>query len=136
MGGMMPEPAPVEGEVPVYDQTTPDAGMGVAPAMARFTIFVPEYDNEGNEIPHVLDACRRQLGLQGFPGRMVIRRAQGDWQGADSSYDTEDLAMVMVDAEDSPETTEKIRRIAEGVKALAGQEAVYVTIQPIQTLLI
>jgi hypothetical protein len=123
-----------------------DIGAGENPAptspddsvqqLARYTIHVPVTDNNHREIPHVLAALRDTLSRSGFPGRTVLRRAQGDWQGDLTSYDTEEMDLVMVDAPDTPENLDAILTAAKGVKELAGQEAVYVTVQPLRTYLV
>jgi hypothetical protein len=104
--------------------------------LARYTIYVPVRDNNQREVPHVLDNLRQTLTNAGFPGRTVIRRAQGDWQGDETSYDTEEMDLVMIDAADDPQTLSAIRAAAQGVKDLAGQEAVYMTVHPLRTYLI
>lgn len=114
------------------EQTTPDQGQ----QMARWTIHVPVHNNEQREIPHVLDAARRALGDAGFQGRTVIRRAQGDWQGDEYNYDVEEMDLIMVDAPDAPESEEAILGVAQLVKVMADQEAVYVTKQNITTYLV
>lgn len=102
------------------------------PAMARYTIHVPVVDGQKNEIPHVLAAVRQAMTDLGFEGRIVIRRAQGDWK----DFDTEEVDLVMTDAPDDPATQQKITTVAQGVKTLAGTDAVYLTKQPITTFLV
>lgn len=101
-------------------------------SMARFTIHIPLYDQDKKEIPHVLGATRRAMTMAGFDGRIVVSPAQGDWK----DYDTEDMALVMTDAPDDPTTLQSLMTIAQGVKALTNQPAVYITKQPIETFLI
>lgn len=115
-------------------ESVPDSSQELL--MARWTIHVPVRDNNQQEIPHVLDQARRALGDAGFKGRTVLRHAQGDWQGDEQNYDTEDMDLIMVDAPDSPESEEAIIGVAQLVKAMADQEAVYVTKQAITTYLI
>ena len=100
--------------------------------LARYTIHIPVRDNSGKEIPHVLAKVRETLTASGFPGRTVVRRAQGDWQ----DFDTEEMDLVMIDAPDDPSTLNTLKTIAQGVKQLAGQEAVYLTVQPLRSYLI
>lgn len=104
--------------------------------IARYTIHVPVRDNTRNEIPHVLAAVRQALSDSGFPGRTVVRKTEGDWTGAEGAYDTEEMDLVMVDAPDTDENLQAILDAAKGVKELAGQEAVYVTVQPLRTYLV
>lgn len=104
--------------------------------LARYTIHVPVRDNTKNEIPHVLAAVRQALSDSGFPGRTVIRKTEGDWTGAEGAYDTEEMDLVMVDAPDTDDNLQAIIEAAKGVKELAGQEAVYVTVQPLRTYLV
>jgi hypothetical protein len=127
--------APLTGAPSSLDPTLDpslNAPVQDAAAMARYTIHVPVNDNNGQEIPHVLEQLRRTLTSAGFDGRTVVRRAQGDWQ----DYDTEEMDLVMIDAPDTPENLEAIKAAAQGVKLLAGQEAVYITVQQIRTYLI
>jgi hypothetical protein len=113
---------------------SPDVSQGTQ--MARWTIHVPVRDNDKNEIPHVLDSARRALGDAGFQGRTVIRRAQGDWQGDDQNYAVEEMDLIMVDAPDAQESEDAILGVAQLVKAMADQEAVYVTKQDVTTYLV
>lgn len=115
-------------------QDGPSAAQAID--LARYTIHVPVYDNNKSEIPHVLAALRAALTQQGFPGRTVIRKAQGDWDGDETSYDTEEMDLVMIDAPDDPETLNGIIIAAQGVKELAQQENVYVTVQKLTTYLV
>lgn len=101
-------------------------------AMARYTIHVPVKNRDKEEIPHVLQGVRKAMTTLGFEGRIVIRRAQGDWQ----DFDTEEVDLVMTDAPDDPGTQAKIAQIATGAKQLAGVDAIYVTKQPITTILV
>lgn len=103
---------------------------------AQYTIYVPSKDNQGNDLPYLLDHVRLSLGRAGFQGRTVIRDAEGDWQGSNDYYDTEPMHLVLVAAPDSPQTDESIRVIAQGVKELARQEAVFVTKSPLTTFLV
>lgn len=117
---------------------TPDGDADASPSssgaqtMARYTIHVPVRDNSGQEIPHVLAAAREALTQTGFPGRTVFRKAQGDWK----DYETEEMDLVMADAPDTPENRQAILDVARKVKDLAEQEAVYVTVQQIDTYLV
>jgi hypothetical protein len=104
--------------------------------MARYMIHVPIRDNNGQEIPHVLAMLRQTLTNSGFYGRTVLPGAQGDWQGSEQGYETEEMAIVMVDADTQPDTLEAIKEAARGVKEAAQQEAVYLTVQPLKTYLI
>jgi hypothetical protein len=117
---------------PQTDLQAPDDGVD----LAQYTIFVPVRNNEGKEIPHLLDHVRQTLTQAGFQGRTVIRKAQGDWSGDNHSYDTEEMDLVMVDAGDDPDTLQAIKTVAEGIKQIAGQEAVYITKRPIKTYLV
>jgi hypothetical protein len=118
-------------------ESGPDIGPDVSEQqMSRYVIHVPVNDNDMNEIPHVLDATRRALGDAGFQGRTVVRKAQGDWQGDEQNYSTEEMDLVMVDGPDDSTTQEAILGVAMLVKSMAGQEAVYVTKQPITTFLV
>ena len=107
-----------------------------AQQLVRYTIHVPVTDNNHREIPEVLAALRKTLTDSGFPGRTVIRKAQGDWSGESTDYDSEETDLVMIDAPDTPENLQAIIAAAKGVKELAGQEAVYVTSQPLQAYLV
>lgn len=113
---------------------SPDVSQGEQ--MARWVIHVPSRDNGQNEIPHVLDAARRALGDVGFQGRTVLRGAQGDWQGDEQNYDVEEMSLIMVDAPDAPESETAILGVAQLIKAMTDQEAVYVTKQAITTYLV
>lgn len=117
---------------------SPDSfsGQPQGQAMARYTIHVPATDNNRQDIPHVLDTARRALGDAGFQGRTVIRHAEGDWQGDEQNYDVEDMELIMVDAPDDPRSEEAVIGVAQLIKAMADQEAVYVTKQAITTYLI
>lgn len=132
MSNLVPEPEQLEepeqsGSSDVQDQTG---------QLARYTIYVPVLDNNRREIPHVLNHVRQALTNAGFSGRTVIRKAQGDWQGDEQSYETEEMDLVMVDALDDPQTLEAMKTVAQGIKDLAGQEAVYITVQPLRTYLV
>lgn len=121
------------------DQTAPNSDQDPnsdAQQLSRYTIHVPVYSNDKKEIPHVLAALRDTLTKSGFPGRTVIKKAQGDWSGDAISYDTEEMDLVMIDAPNTPENLQAILAAAKGVKDLAGQEAVYVTVTPLQTYLV
>lgn len=117
------------------DAPVSDSGPQVE-ELARYTIHVPVRDNNKNEIPQVLAAVRKALSDSGFPGRTVLRKAEGDWTGAESAYDTEEMDLVMVDAPDNDENLQAILTAAQGVKDAAGQEAVYVTVTPLRTYLV
>lgn len=117
--------SPIEG-------VEPDDGQ----ELARYIIHCPLKDSQGREIPHVLGMLRQALTNSGFHGRTVLPLAQGDWAGQSDSYDTSDIALVMVDADTSPETLEAIKQAAKGVKDAAQQETVYLTVQPLKSYLI
>lgn len=104
--------------------------------MVRYTIHIPVYDNNGREIPHVLDKARRALGDEGFSGRTVIRKAQGDWQGDSQNYDVADMDLVMVDAPDTPEVQSSVMKVARMVKTAVEHDHIYVTKTPITTFLV
>jgi hypothetical protein len=104
--------------------------------LARYTVHVPVRDKNQKEIPHILDQLRKALSAAGFPGRTVIRKVQGDWQGDETYYDTEEMDLVLVDAPDSPEVVNAMINAARGVKEASGEEAIYLTVQPITTYLI
>lgn len=110
-------------------QTTP--GLSTSP-MARYTIHLRVHNDSKQEIAHVLGAVRKALTGMGFNGRTVIRRAQGDWK----DYDTEEMDLVMVDALDDPQTLQQLMTIGQGAKQLGGQDAIYITKQPIETYLV
>jgi hypothetical protein len=127
-----PTEVPVGQDQAQADPGLTDPGTQMGQAMARYTIHIPRLDNEKEEIPHVLGAARQALQQAGFDGRTVIPNAQGDWQ----DYDTEEMALVMVDTDDTPENLQAILQVAAGVKELAKQEAVYVTKTPVETYLV
>ena len=115
------------------DPTQQPVDQSVAqPAMARFTLHIPLFDSDKRQIPHVLGAARKAMTMAGFDGRIVVSPTQGDWK----DYDTEDIALMMTDAPDTPDTLQSLMTIAQGIKALTNQEAVYLTKQPIETYLI
>lgn len=123
------QPQPTEAPSAQPDVQNTDSGLQ---NLARYTLHVPVRDNTGKEIPHVLANVRKMMTAAGFHGRTVIRRAQGDWM----DLPTEEMDLIMVDAPNAPEILEAMKNIASGVKQLAGQEAVYLTVQPIQGYLI
>ena len=127
----IPEPTTPTSPDPAAQQQPTDPGAQPQ-AMARYTIHVPLHDEDKQQIPHVLGAVRKTMTQAGFDGRIVLSPAQGDWK----DYDTEDIALVMTDAPDDPTTLQTLMTIAQGAKALAGQPAVYLTKQPIETYLI
>lgn len=104
--------------------------------LARYIIHCPLKDNQGREIPHVLGMLRQALTNAGYHGRTVLPLAQGDWAGQSDSYDTSDMALVMVDADTSPETLQAIKEAARGVKQAAQMDTVYLTVQPLKSYLI
>jgi hypothetical protein len=110
----------------------PDAVSDNGPVQtARYTLHVPMKDNDGRNIPHVLGAVRQTLTYVGLHGRTVLK-GEGDWM----DFESEDMALVMVDAPNNEHTDYLIKTIAEGIKALSGQEAVYVSKAPLETWLI
>jgi hypothetical protein len=127
--------APTGAPASLDDTGSGDTGSG-AQQLARYSIHIPVRDNNKNEIPHVLAAVRQALSDSGFPGRTVLRKAEGDWTGAEGAYDTEEMDLVMVDAPDTDENLQAILQAAKGVKDLADQEAVYVTVQPLRTYIV
>jgi len=95
---------------------------------ARYTIHVPVRDDTGNEIPHVLGNARRALTTAGFHGRTVIRKTQGDY----GDFDTQEMDLIMVDAPNDEKTRNAMRALAKGIKHEVNQDAVYLTVQPIE----
>lgn len=133
MGATFDEGLDMGAEQNSAPDTTDDSSVE---QLARYTIHVPVTDNNHREIPHVLAALRQTLSDSGFPGRTVLKNAQGDWQGSETAYDTEERDLVMVDAPDTPENLQAILDAAQGIKDLSGQEAIYVTVQPLRTYLV
>jgi hypothetical protein len=130
-----PDPSavvPSIGNDPNDQSSTPYQGPQATGAMARYTIHVPLYDNDKKEIPYVLGAARKAMTQAGFDGRIVMSPVQGDWK----DYDTDEMALVMTDAPDTPQIVQTLMTIAQGIKALTAQAAVYITKQPIETYLI
>lgn len=127
---------PLDEQASPPDSPDVSQGQDQGQQMARWIIHIPSRDNDQKEIPHVLDAARRALGDAGFQGRSVIRGVQGDWQGDEQNYDVEEMNLVMVDAPDDPNTETAILGVAQLVKAMTDQEAVYVTKQAITTYLV
>lgn len=130
--GAQDAPGSLDGSNP--DQN--DQGSDSGEQLVRYTIHIPVRDNDKKEIPHVLAAIRQVLSDSGFPGRTVIRKAEGDWTRAKGSYDTEEMDLVMVDAPDTPENLQAVLAAAKGAKDLADQEAIYVTTQPLRAYLV
>lgn len=131
MSEPMQEMQPVDPAAPI-SEVSQDDGQ----AMARYIIQVPLKDNNGRDIPHVLSMLRQALTNSGFHGRTVLPLAQGDWSGTPDSYETEEVALVMIDASDDPDTLNAIKEAARGVKEAAQHEAVYLTVQPLRSYLI
>jgi|SRR5581483_6925078 len=133
MSGTIPEDTGMGESIPdpSLDETDDDSEQ-----LARYSIHVPLKDNNGRDIPHVLGAARQALSAAGLKGRTVFPLVQGDWEGDDKSYQTEDMAIIVVDAPDNPETLQAIKTTAQGVKEAADQEAVYITKQDISTYLV
>lgn len=115
----------------------PEQPSGPLPVqLARYSLHVPARDNDGKELAHVLGQIRQELTDAGLSGRTVVPKVQGDWQGDESFYETEEMHVIWIDAPDDPQVLQAIIRIAGRVKELAGQEAVYLTVQSIQAYLI
>jgi hypothetical protein len=130
--GAVNPPLPVEDPAAVDPMQVQDDGQD----LARFTLSVPLRDLSGREIPHVLAAVRQALSDAGFDGRNVIPLVQGDWKSGTQGYETEDVSMVMIDAENTPENLKAIKMAAQGIKETAGADKVYLTVQPLRTYLI
>jgi hypothetical protein len=129
MSEVMPEGLPPQAVDPSAIEQPMEPIM---PSMARYAIHIPVRDADRNEIPHVLGAARQALSDAGLEGRIVLPNVQGDW----SDYQTDEIAVVMTDAPDDPSVLATVKEIATGVKQLAMVDAVYVTVQPIQTFIV
>lgn len=99
--------------------------------LMRYTLHIPVHDKDLNEIPHVLGAVRTAMTQAGLTGRIVVRRAQGDF----ADGDTRELDLVMVDAPNDPQTQQTILTIAQGASQLTHQSHINVTAQPISYLM-
>src|SRR4051812_43705974 len=109
-GGPAGPPSPSEG------QSTDDGSQ----ESARYELHVPLKDEQRRDAPHILASLRQALTNAGFPGRTIIPLTQGDWGGDATSHDTDEMAIVMIDAPDTPENLEAIKTAADGVKQVSG----------------
>ena len=123
-----PNPTPTDDGA----ENAPSSSDPNATQLARYTIHVPVRGTDGQEIPHVLAAVRQAMTDTGFPGRLVLRKTQADWR----EFETEEMDLVMADAPDTPENRQAILQIADQVKELAEQDAIYVTVQQLDTYLV
>jgi hypothetical protein len=105
--------------------------IGSSPEMARFTIHVPERDSQGRPIPEIVEYVQRILGSSGFSGSTHIRHANGY-----HSQGSAEIALVIVDAPDTPDTFHTMRAVAQGIKQAARQDAVYINAVPLSAHLI
>jgi len=118
----------------LFNVVNPGSG---SPEMARFTIHIPERDNNGVPIPHLLEYTRQLLSRAGFHGRTVSRGHTGDWMGeGGSNYESEEMALISIDAPDDADTVHSLQAITKGVEHASGQVGgIYVSAQPITAII-
>ncbi len=99
----------------------------------RYTLTLPTHDNDGLGLSHA-HACLR-AELLGHFGGFTVHEARGHWSGADGNY-AEPVLVYTVDAPDTSESYAKLRALAAALKVSCGQEAIYLTRQPVETWLV
>lgn len=104
--------------------------------MTRYTLTLPLNDNEG----HTLESVHRQLRymLALYHGGFTATPAGGGWFNPETgSIKEEPVLVYTVDVADPPgEVHGQLVRLAEAVKELASQDAVYLTRQDVTTWLV
>ena len=98
---------------------------------AEYTIWVPNRDGEGNELPWLLNWVRGLMNQSGLSGRTVIKDAASDW-----GKTTEDRHLIVTIAPDTPKVHSTVRAIALGIKEVAKQEGVFYTKRPIESYIV
>ncbi len=101
--------------------------------MLRYTLTLPTRDNDGLRLSHAHAWLRTEL--LGHFGAYTAHRAVGAWRGTSGAY-TEPVRVYTIDAPDTSESYAKLRALAEALKVSCGQEAIYLTRQPVETWLV
>ncbi len=101
--------------------------------MVRYTITLPTHDNDGHDLADVHEQAREYL-LRHF-GAFTAHEALGAWRGAERTY-AEPVVAYAVDVPDTRESYASLHALAQALKASGGQEAIYLTRQPVDTWLV
>ena len=101
--------------------------------MTRYTLHIPEADNDGIPFDEpTFEVIERELLDIG--GGFTTTPGVGGWQGDEQTY-REPVRLYHVDTED-PDAGARLLALAERAARILLQEAVYLTRQSIETFLI
>jgi len=115
--------------------------------MERITIHVPELLPDGSRVPaNVLAAFEQQLCELASDARLmsaganeegftILTGATGAWRSNEGMY-REPLRLYFVDVADAESGLEVARTIADSLRVALDQQAVYLTVSPIDALLV
>ncbi len=102
--------------------------------MLRYTLTLPTHDNAARDLTAAHTHVRSRL-LRDFDG-FTAHAARGYWRGADDMRYAENVVVYTVDAPDTSESYAKLHALAQALKVSCGQEAIYLTRQPVETRLV
>jgi hypothetical protein len=113
----------------------------------RITLHVPEELPDGSPVEvarfeayerALFELARRARGMTdaGEEGFTLIRGAVGTWRSPDGVTFREPMRLYCLDVADADEVLDDLRSLSERIQAELNQEAIYLTIAPIDVLLI
>jgi hypothetical protein len=116
--------------------------------MERITIHVPELLPDGSPVPphliarfeeRLLDVTlEAKLASNGVneEGFTIVTGVVGAWRSTTGRTYREPLCLYYLDVADARFVHDRVLEIADGIRAALKQEAVYVTVAPIEPMLV
>ncbi len=102
--------------------------------MLRYTLTLPTHDNSGRDLTSEHAHIRSRL-LRDFGG-FTAHKARGHWRGADDMRYAENVVVYTFDIIATDNVPGALVALADALKVSCGQEAIYLTRQPVETWLV
>ncbi len=103
--------------------------------MHRYTLTVPLRDNDGDSLAFLHSGVSGRLARE-FGGLTVLRDAVGVWSAPDAANPGREPVKVYIVDTAREDALALLQRLAASIARFAGQDAVYLTRQPIETFLV
>lgn len=103
--------------------------------MQRITLQIPETLNDGTQVAAESFASY-EVELHDIAGGFTLTHAIGSWRAPSGAIYRDALRLYAIDVADAQTVLERVLHLADRIRRDLDQEAVYVTVSPIEATLV